>query len=335
MDLVSVYPSSRTARDRFVLAARPARQSHDPWRHQGVVVEDERAADGAIVPVATVFLTGRECPWRCVMCDLWQHTTTTDTPPGAIVRQLDDALEVMRGFEPLPAHLKLYNAGSFFDARAVPDADYDAIAERLAGFDRVIVESHPALIGSRLLRFMDALARTAKGPHPRLEVAMGLETAHADALERLNKRFTPAQFASAAARLRGAGAGLRVFLLVGVPFIPRHEQQVWIARSIAFAFECGATAVSLIPTRAGNGALDLIAAEGAFDPPRLEDLEDALAAAIPSPRGRVFADLWDLERLAACDACFAARRNRLHRMNLDQRVLLLPACPTCGMPVPA
>jgi uncharacterized Fe-S cluster-containing MiaB family protein len=161
---------------------------------------------------------------------------------------------------------------------------------------------------------------------------MGLETAHPDALERLNKRFTPAQFASAAARLLRTGADLRVFLLVGVPFIPRHDQHAWLARSIAFAFECGATAVSLIPTRAGNGALDALAAEGAFEPPRLEDLEDALGAALPSVRGRVFADLWDLRRLAACEACFAARRDRLQRMNLEQRVPPLAGCETCGMP---
>ena len=69
-------------RDRFVLAQRPPRRRHDPWRHQGVLVEPERAADGRIVRVATIFLTGRECPWRCVMCDLWQHTIEEDTPPA-------------------------------------------------------------------------------------------------------------------------------------------------------------------------------------------------------------------------------------------------------------
>ena len=54
--------------------------------------------------------------------------------------------------------MKLYNAGSFFDPRAVPDADYDAVAEALAGSARVIVESHPALVGPRV----DRLARRAR-----------------------------------------------------------------------------------------------------------------------------------------------------------------------------
>ena len=47
-----------------------------------------RRPDGVIAESATVFLTGRECPWRCVMCDLWRHTTTADTPPGAIAAQI-------------------------------------------------------------------------------------------------------------------------------------------------------------------------------------------------------------------------------------------------------
>jgi radical SAM enzyme (TIGR01210 family) len=334
MDLVPDYPSSRAARDRFVIAHRPARGRVDPWMHQGVLVEDERTASGTIARVATVFLTGRECPWRCVMCDLWQHTTTSDTPPGALVRQMDEALASLRGLSPMPSQIKLYNAGSFFDARAVPEADDEAIAARLGGFERVIVESHPALIGRRLQRFLDALERGAgAGVGPRLEVAMGLETAHPEALERLNKRFTIAQFAASAARLLRAGADLRVFLLVGVPFIPRLEQRPWIERSVAFAFECGATAVSLIPTR-GGGALDVLAAQGVFEPPSLVGLEDALETALRSAPGRVFADLWDLQRFAACEACFGARQDRLRVMNLEQRVAPPVSCRTCVVPIP-
>ena len=50
--------------------------------------EDERSGNGQMVSVNTLFLTNRECPWRCVMCDLWQYTTTTGTPEGAIPAQI-------------------------------------------------------------------------------------------------------------------------------------------------------------------------------------------------------------------------------------------------------
>ena len=29
---------------------------------------------GGCVDVATLFLTNRECPFRCLMCDLWKNT---------------------------------------------------------------------------------------------------------------------------------------------------------------------------------------------------------------------------------------------------------------------
>jgi radical SAM enzyme (TIGR01210 family) len=322
--------SSRMEHDRFVLARRPARPRHDPWRHQGVLVEDERAADGTLVRVATIFLTGRECPWRCVMCDLWKHTIEQDTPPGALAIQLDDVLKALGPDRAGATHVKLYNAGSFFDPRAVPEQDYDAIAARVAGFARVIVESHPALVGPRLSRFQAALARAAAGAAvPRLEIAMGLETAHPQALRLLHKGFSLDQFREAARRVRRLGADVRVFLLVGVPFIPSPQQDEWIARSIAVAFDCGASVVSLIPTRSGNGALETLQAAGRFERPSLADVERALERALPVAAGRVFADLWDLRSFAACPACFDARRERLRVMNLEQRVLPSVVCTQC------
>jgi radical SAM enzyme (TIGR01210 family) len=322
--------ASGRERDRFVLAHRPARPLHDPWRHQGLLVEEERAGDGTRATVATIFLTGRECPWRCVMCDLWQHTIERDTPRGALVRQLDDALATVARDHAGVTTLKLYNAGSFFDPHAVPVQDYEAIAARVARFARVIVESHPALVGARLARFYGALVRASRdAPVPRLEVALGLETAHPEALRRLGKRVTLDRFREAARRARQLGADVRVFLLVGMPFIPRPHQREWIARSIAEAFDFGASVVSLIPTRSGNGALETLERAGLFERPSLADVEHALERALPSDAGRVFVDLWDLQALATCLACFDARRERLRIMNLEQRVLPPVPCARC------
>jgi archaeosine synthase beta-subunit len=327
MTVTSTYPSGRAGRDRFVLERRPLRPQRDPLRHQGVLVEDERAADGTIARVATIFLTGRECPWRCVMCDLWRHTIADDTPAGALPEQLDDALAALQVPGSRPGHVKLYNASNFFDPRAVPEGDYDAIAARLTSFRHVIVESHPALVGKRLVRFVAALARAAAGTEPAtLEVAIGLETAHPDVLRALNKGFTLEQFARAAERLRQERATLRAFVLVGVPFVAPAEQQEWTARSVSFAFDCGASVVSLIPTRPGNGALEALGAT----PPDLTDLEAVFEHALPNAAGRLFADLWDLERFSRCCSCFGARQRRLHRMNLEQRVHPPVVCHDCG-----
>jgi uncharacterized Fe-S cluster-containing MiaB family protein len=86
------YPERAAERDRWILARRGARKALDPRRPYAYLVEDERAEDGAVVPIATLFLTNKECPWRCLMCDLWQNTLTGRVPPGAIPEQIDHAL---------------------------------------------------------------------------------------------------------------------------------------------------------------------------------------------------------------------------------------------------
>jgi radical SAM enzyme (TIGR01210 family) len=329
--MMTAYPSGPAQRDRFVLGHRGPRDAHDPDTPQGWLVEDEPTEAGDIVRVLTLFLTGRECPWRCVMCDLWRHTIVEDTPRGAIPRQIARALSEIDGSDAgrqtpphRPAHVKLYNAGSFFDPRAVPEADYAGIAHVLAGFSRVVVESHPSLIGARVDRLSALL------PPAALEVAMGLETAHPAALEHLNKRMSVDDFRRAADALATRGVGLRVFLLVHPPFIAAHEQDAWLARSIDLAFDCGATAVSLIPMRAGNGAIDALIRSQSFSEPRLGDLERAVAAARARACGRVFADLWDLGRFIDCASCGDARRARLERMNVSQQLAPPIPCDRCG-----
>src|SRR6202167_4699393 len=189
--VLSVYPELPADRDRWILARRPARESLDPWRPYAFFVEEECSKDGTVLPVSTVFLTNRECPWRCVMCDLWRNTLTEDVPIGAIPAQIDYALARLSNAR----QIKLYNAGSFFDRRAIPMDDFPAIADRVKSFERVIVENHPALIGESSVRFRDSL----QAP---LEVAMGLETVHPAILPRLNKRMSLRQFADAADFLR-------------------------------------------------------------------------------------------------------------------------------------
>jgi archaeosine synthase beta-subunit len=328
-----VYPARAAARDHFVLDRRAPRSEPDAWRYDSLLVEEERSADGKRVRVATVFLTGRECPWRCVMCDLWRRTTTRDTPAGAIPAQVAAAQRVLAA-ESLPvSQIKLYNSGSFFDPRAVPEDDYDAIAAHLTGFDRVIVESHPALVGDRVDRLLSALERhhNPGGQPAQLEVAMGLETVHPGALSRLHKRMTVDAFAQAASRLRRLDVALRVFVLIWPPFIAPGDQNRWLLRSVDRAFSCGATVVSLVPTRPGNGALDTLQELGHFHQPRLRDIEQSVESAFARSRaaGRIFVDVWDLERFADCPHCFAQRRARLSVLNLEQRVPPQVPCAAC------
>jgi len=266
MHYLSSYPELPGARDRFIVDLRGPRPQHDPWRYQGLSVEDELTERGDLARVGTVFLTGRECPWRCAMCDLWRSTTTSDTPAGAIPAQLRTAWSVWRDAGEMITRVKLYNASNFFDPRAVPEADYAALAEELMDVEQVIVESHPSLVGARVERFRASLAG------PSLEVAMGLETAHPAALEALNKRMTTGDFERAAALLRDRSVSVRVFLLIHPPFIPADAQDEWLLRSVSFAIACGASVISLVPTRGGNGAMEALARQGLFRAPTSADI---------------------------------------------------------------
>src|SRR5450432_590295 len=117
--MVPVYP----ARDRtaWILAQRPSRPPEpDPYRAHGIFLEEEPLASGAVVSSGVVLLTNKECPWRCLMCDLWRDTTTRSVPVGAIPRQIELARQTWSAAGVMPRQIKLYNSGSFFDSAAIP-----------------------------------------------------------------------------------------------------------------------------------------------------------------------------------------------------------------------
>jgi archaeosine synthase beta-subunit len=321
----SPVPADPDDLSSWIVRQRPERERVDSFTPRGLFLEQERSESGQIVRSGVILLTNKECPWRCLMCDLWKGTTTRTVPPGAIPRQIDFALRAWRDAGETVQQIKLYNSGSFFDSAAIPPGDYSEISRKLS-FARdlhVLVESHPRLVGPRAVRFRDLLAGS-------LEVAMGLETAHPGVLERLNKKFNLTHFEAAALFLRGEGIAVRAFVLVNPPFMDEAEGLKWAVKSADFAFGCGANVVSLIPTRAGNGAMDRLLESGEFSPPRLSTLEKALQSALALKRGRVFADTWNLEPFSSCANCFQQRRQRLHAINLSQCDLPLVACPACN-----
>ncbi len=312
-----VYPEGAAERTRWILAQRSAPNKLSVERPYAFIHEQERMENGEVAEVSTVFLTNRECPWKCVMCDLWRKTVPA--PPGSIPRQLEHALSQL----PPATVLKLYNSGSFFDQAAIPRADWNDIVKLCRPFKHLVLECHPALINDQVLEFAAMF-------HGQLEIAMGLETSHPSALEKLNKRITVENFNRAAAFLRHNRIHVRVFLLVSVPFIIEHEQQHWLQESIRCALQAGANVVSLIPTRAGNGALDALRESGHFREPTLAQLETGHEYGISLQTGRVFADTWDLDRFSSCPDCTNARRGRLARMNLSQALEPRILCP-CAM----
>lgn len=311
--------ASPTARIRSL---RGAKRPVDPFLPIAQFWETERTAGGGEIAALTLLLAGAECPFTCLFCDLWRETLEGPTPKGALPAQLRAALGAA-GPLPDPAAVKLYNASNFFEPRAVPEEDEEEILTLLTPFARVTVECHPRLVGERCLRFAARLPG-------RLEVAMGLETVHEGALARLNKGMTLADFDRAADLLWDHGIALRAFVLVGPPHVPRSEAVEWAVRSTLHAFERGAERVSLLPVRAGNGAMDALRDAGEWEPPTLAQLEEALERCLALGNGIVTADLWDAGRFARCPACAEPRLARLARMNATGRIEPRLSCSACA-----
>ena len=308
--------------DQRIRGLRPARPSVDPWQAHGAILEPERRPDGVVEQALTVFLSGAECPFTCSFCDLWRWTFDGPTPVGAIPSQLREVLHTHARDATTPQRLKLYNASNFFDRRAVPADDVPTIAALAEPFGAVTVESHAQTVGPLALEFKKRLSG-------RLEVAIGLETIHPVAAPQLNKRLDLPRFERAANYLADNDMDLRVFVLLGAPYIAVEESIEWSARTVEYAVRKGAAVVSIIPVRGGNGEMERLQGLGHFVPPTLRQLEAALECSISFGSAVVTADLWDAERLPGCNGCRQARIARLGRMNLSGQLERAVECAEC------
>jgi radical SAM enzyme (TIGR01210 family) len=308
--------------DRRIRSLRAPQPSVDPWVAHGSTIDHERRPRGTVERALTVFLAGAECPFTCSFCDLWRWTLEGPTPPGALPAQLARVLGALEVDRPLPDRLKLYNASNFFDHRAVPPEDIPALADLARPFTAVTVESHATMIGPAVLEF----ARLIPG---RLEVAIGLETIHPAAARHLNKRMDLSRFDRAAEFLAEHDIDLRVFVLLGAPYVAPAESVEWAVRTAEYAARRGAAAIALIPVRGGNGELERLAALGHFAAPSLPQLEAALDRCLGFAPAAVAADLWDVDRLDACAECRPRRVERLRRLNLTGRGEPPVTCSDC------
>ena len=121
------YPEAPAERNRWIERLRPGKNTLDPRKPYAFFNEEEADCDGRRIPMVTLFLTNKECPFRCLMCDLWKNTLDSDTKSGDIPAQIAFGLKALGIADParrVGVQVKLYNSGSFFDPSAIPISDY-------------------------------------------------------------------------------------------------------------------------------------------------------------------------------------------------------------------
>lgn len=323
MDQCTAYPETPSARTKWIKQLRAPVNRPNSNSEPRILLEEEICAQGKGLRTGTIFLINRECPWTCVMCDLWKHTSNTPLPPGHAATQLRNALAKLETNADCPIEqIKIYNSGSFFDSRAIYPSDYPSVAESLSSYSRVIVENHPKLTSQPVKTFNDILDSS-------LEIAMGLESADDKLLDKLNKRFSLTDYKRACDFLGSNDIAHRAFIMVQPPFTHPDDALELCIKTVEFAFDQNASCVSLIPSRATTGAMHSLQRTGDFVQPSLAMLEQCFSKALELNRGRIFVDLWDLEMFSHCNTCFNVRRNRLNEMNNLQRVLPISNCKKC------
>lgn len=297
--------------DRLREIKRPPKASVDPFIPYHILHEREPDSEGRLQKVNTIFLTNRECPFKCVYCDLWKHTLDDPTPAGAIPAQIKYALERLPDAE----EIKLYNSGNFFDVKAIPPADYPEIAELLKNYKKIIVENHPRIGAERIPEFLRLI-------EAQLEVAIGVETIHPEILPKLNKKITREEIDKAAQTLRALGIQLRAFVLLNPPYLTGESENIkWCLETIRFCFDTGFSAVTVIPVRTGNGVMEYLEQAGLYEKPTLDALEEIQKQALNLNQGRVFADTWDLERFSVDNESIGGQKERIEKMNLTQKAI--------------
>ncbi len=295
---------------KWIVSKRGKKNLVNPQRPYAWLVEKKRTSSGKIEDIGIIFLTNKECPFHCLMCDLWKNTTDKTVPIGAIQNQIKWALKKM----PKVKHLKLYNSGSFFDKKAIPEEDFEKIASLLNQFETIIVESHPKFINESCMRFNDLL-------NAKLEIAIGLETVHPELIKKLNKQMTLDDFKNSVEFLSKNNIKSKTFILLKPPFLSEYEGVYWAKQSIDFAFKSGVDSCTVIPVRLGNGAMDSLLENGDFSLPTIQSLEEVLVYGIKQNKGSVFADVWDLQLFSNCDNCLKERIKRITEMNLNQKFI--------------
>lgn len=182
--------------------------------------EYDRGFDQVKQYLVAIFTT-KGCFWAqngkgCYMCGY-----SADSDPNITLEEWKKQLEIFEKKIQGVEGLKLYNSGSFFDRREVPQEIFDKLCNIIknSSVNEVVVESCSHLVNdANIKEFKEKIGNKY------FEIALGLESSHNGVLEySINKPTRFNQFISAAEIIKRNSGHVKAYLLFKPPFLTEYE----------------------------------------------------------------------------------------------------------------
>ncbi len=188
---------------------------------------EKDVSDGKIVDAFVLILRTRGCYWAlhsgCTMCGYINDARMEPVKSENLRIQMEKALERYSGEKVV----KIFTSGSFLDPNEIPPDIQIDILKAFDDAERLIVESLPEFVTEK---------RLGEIRQDNLEIAMGLESASDEILERnINKSFRLKDYMNAAERLMKMKIPLKTYVLLKPPFMTEKEAIEDAVNSIIFA----------------------------------------------------------------------------------------------------
>ncbi|MEA1925088.1 MAG: DUF5591 domain-containing protein [Candidatus Altiarchaeota archaeon] len=186
---------------------------------------------------AFLVLKSGRCAWgRCLFCGYGRIQGKNLSLEGfrekldGFFKSLDSGID----------HVKVYGSGSFLDENQVSNALRGYFIEKCLaeGVKTVTVESRPEFISREKIREFGGLE---------LEVAIGLEIASDEILDKISKGFHLSDFEKAASLLHEEEASVRTYLLVNLPFVKNLKESLEDSVNYALKYSDSLVLINLLP----------------------------------------------------------------------------------------